>query len=329
MQFTRIPPHYAPLGGELIYTLEHSTPCNPDILIVSLDEGVAPFGAKRFTGITKATFDAAPCLRRAVHFTPTSGGTGFYAPTGRFVTAAMEVRNAPSSAPGNAPLIGAAPARTFLPTLKPYAIPALLTALPLVRLIGGQECDEITMLTPADCTVTVTAEGAGDGTAQSFRITSAGIHLLRLDMREFPGAERVTVDAGVCGKVQYTVIAPPRDAVRIAWRSEAGSIEQYTFPTELTAEIAASKQRAYGSEGTIVTAAQSEQRRLLRSAYETQEMLTTLSGILTSPQVWITEGDRYTPVDVLTEHAVVRRHGAMSSLEIEVRPIRKTRSAWN
>ena len=51
--------------------------------------------------------------------------------------------------------------------------------------------------------------------------------------------------------------------------------------------------------------------------------------VLSSPDVWLAEDDGYTAVDVVTEKSVLHRHGAVTCLEIEIRPKRKTGMPWN
>ena len=106
---------------------------------------------------------------------------------------------------------------------------ALLTSMPLVRLISHGESDELTLFSDEAVTVTVTAQSGTTTTAESYRTATGGLHVFRLDTRDFPEAETLTVDAGACGSVAYTVISAPTGARRLAWRSSAGGIEHYTL----------------------------------------------------------------------------------------------------
>ena len=215
MLFTRIPQQYAPLGGELRYAVSQETAGNIDIRIVDaaagsaagigaavspggadragtrgpVGDGSALLGAKRFAAVAEAAFDAAPYLRRRLHFTPATGRTGFYPAEGRTVTAVVEVAGTEGEAAA-----AIAPARTILPGDAP-GTPGLRTSMPLVRLIPEDACDELTLLTDGPCIVTVTAEAGDTATAESYRASEAGLHLFRLDLREFTGAERLPVDA--------------------------------------------------------------------------------------------------------------------------------------
>lgn len=123
----------------------------------------------------------------------------------------------------------AAPARTFLPGAEAAEAPALLTRMPLNRLIPEGTCDELTLLADSSVTVTVTAQAGDTTTAESYRTEEAGLHLFRLDTPDFPGAETVTVDAGACGTVTYTVIPALEGA--LTWRGGAARGRSSTTPS--------------------------------------------------------------------------------------------------
>lgn len=221
-----------------------------------------------------------------------------------------------------------APLRTFVPGQTVPTLPALLTTMPRTRLIAAGESDELTFVTEGPCTVTVTAEAAGAATSKSYRVRAGGFSVFRLDTRDFPGAETLTADAGACGKVVYSVIPATAGACRLAWRSSAGSIEHYTFPIEKSVRIEAAKTQAYGPEGYVTATVTAQRRRVFVSAYETREVMEALAETVSSPDVWLVEEGAYTPVDVTTDTVVVHRHGAVNCLEIEIRPKRKTGTAW-
>ena len=132
------------------------------------------------------------------------------------------------------------------------------------------------------------------------------------------------VDAGSAGAVAYTVVAPPAEGVRVAWRTRSGSIEHYTFPVVKSVVAEVEKTRAVGGEGYVARVVDTRQQTLLRSAYETRAVLEALAGVISSPQVWEVVQGQYVPVDVLTPKAEIYRHGEFGALEIEIRPIRKT-----
>ena len=320
--FTRTPEFYAPLGGKALYTFESDTPGTFDVRIADAASDKM-LGAMRFTEVAEATFDAAPVLRRALRYTPATGGTGISQATGRQVMADVKIYEGPEGTEA----VAEAGLCLLLGTDRAVQAPALLSSMPRQRLIAPGECDELTLFCSRSGAVIVTAQRGRDYTAESYRIPSPGLFLFRLDTRDFPGAETLTVDTGECGTVVYSLVAAPQGAVRLAWRSEAGSIEHYTFPIVATERMKSSKRRATDAEGqAVVLSGSAEVRRRLVSAYECEEVARALAGIVASPDVRIARGDEYIPVEVLTEELDVRDEGELRSLEIE---IRKNSTTWN
>lgn len=175
-----------------------------------------------------------------------------------------------------------------------------------------------------------TEKDAMPGGARVFRSEGEGLRVFRLDARDFPQAERLTVDAGACGKVVYTLLPAAEGARRLAWRTEAGSVEHYTFPVERTVTVAALRRQIRTAEGAeVAVAASAETTLLLESAYEGRAVLDALAGLLAAPQVWLAAGDDYTPVSVVSEQATVLRDGGTNRFEIAVRPARKASLPWS
>ncbi len=321
MQFIRIPNSYVPLGSPLIYAVQESSIADIDIRITDATR-THLYGAKRFYATRSAEFDIAPYLRRALRFTPSTGSTGVYGGESRTLTAIVEAWSSVI------PAVLPAPPRTFLPSADELPAPCLLTSMPLVRLIPDGAVDELTLMTQAPQQITLTIEYGPHTATENHVVPSGGLHLFRLDTADFPNADKITVDAGPCGKVVYAVVKPVQDAVRLAWRSRSGSIEHYSFPIETTETVEATKRSAYGSDGHV-SSATFECRRTLRSALETREMLEALAELLYTPEVWLVEGADYTPVDVISDHAAVHNYGTMSTLEITFRPKNRPRQSWN
>lgn len=366
MQFTTIPNQFAPLGGALRYAVGHDAQAAITLRIADAADGRL-LGAKRFNAVREAAFDAAPYVRSALRFIPSAGPTGVYPAAGRTVTVVVEAAAEEIAGPLSAavpetaaapettasaddgakplsaeplttlsdrraaplsPASAVAPARTFLPSAEAVAAPALLTAFPDVRILPDGASDELTLLTAAAQNVTVIARSGDTTAAASYSVPGPGLHLFRLDARDFPGAETLTVDAGACGTVTYTLVSPTDEGVRLAWRSSAGSVEHYTFPVEAAATVETEKNRAYGPDGHV-GAGTHERRRTLRSAFEVRGVLEALAELTSTPEVWLVTAEDYEPVDVVSERAVVHRHGTLNCLEIEIRPRRKTPLPWN
>lgn len=321
--FTQIPDNNTPLGGAVVYAFACDTPQTVDLRVTEAESGTL-LGVRRFVEASAAKCDIAPMLRRALRFTPATGSTGVRPATERQVTACVELR-----AEAAEEVLATAPDRTFPGCRTAPAGPTILTTMPENRLIAPDESDELLLFTDAAETVTVTAHSHAFLLVYRYSIPEAGLWLFHLAARNFPGAESLTVDAGACGTVRYTVAAVPDGAVRLAWRSGEGSVEQCTFPTVRSASVAAEKERVCGPDGLAGAAAELERRELLVSAFEPAEVLEALGEVLATPDVWRAADGEYEGVDVLTEEAVVWRYGTMSTLELEIRPKRKNRMPWN
>ncbi len=345
MQFTRIPDSYAPLGGPLTYAVEHGALSNLAVRILNGAQ-TELYGAKRFAEVTDAEFDIAPYLRRKLRFTPISGKTGVYAGAPRIVGTVVEAAATDAASVASAaaqPAVQSAAQsseqatsratatsayRVFLPATEPVSAPALLTSMPRVRLIPVGASDELSLLTEGPHRVTLIAEYGPDAIADTYDIPSGGLHLFLLNTSDYRRAGKITIDAGTCGKVVYSLVQPMRGSVRLAWRSRAGSLEQYTFPVEATAGVEAAKRHAYGPDG-YVGRATGEYRRKLRSALETREVLEALAELVDTPEVWMVEEGRYVPVEVVSERAIVHNHGTMSYLEVTIRAAKRREASWN
>lgn len=370
MTFTHIPPLYAPLGGALRYGVRTETPCTIDLRVIDARTRTL-LGAKRFAGAEAVAFDAAPALRRLVRFAPVAGGTGFYAAEARTVNVRVEAQAEaiPADVARNTPVIartaqssaveGDLPSavvvceeRLFLPCTSPLTGPTLLTTMPRVRLICTGEADELTLFSPEPCTVTVTARTAEATIAETYRAAAGGLQLFRVDTADFARATTLTVDAGACGVVTYTVIPAIAGARRLAWRSNAGSVEHYTFPIERAETIEAAKTRvgvaatAEGAAGVgdaggsaSIGVGDAVHRRVVRStmrrrtrlvsAYETRPVLTALAEVVASPEVWLLREGAYERVDIETDAATVHRHALVSCLEIDMVADTETLRPWS
>lgn len=220
--------------------------------------------------------------------------------------------------------------RRFLPCAAAVAAPALLTSMPRERLIAPGESDELTLLADEPLAVTVAATRAGGACeVRTYRSAAAGLQLFRFDTRDFPGAERATVDAGPCGTVAYSLLPAPEGARRLAWRTAEGSVEHYTFPIVRTRRVRVDRERVRGPEGIRSAAVRVERCTTVESAYESPAMLGALAGLLAAPQVWAAEPEGYRPVDIVTGEAVVHRHGTLSSFEATFRSTAETPQPWN
>lgn len=315
LTFISVPGPHAPADRRAEFRIVCDGPRTIDVRFSDAQSGEL-LAAKRFAGVSEAVFDAAPIARRHIEFAPQPGNASGFAAAGDRMLALTV-----AAATAEEPDTEIAAQCIFYAGDAP--IPSLVTRMPLRRLIGPGEWDELTVLSQGPLQATVTAKGPTGEQTRNYASGSTLVKLFRLRPADFPEAEQLTVDFGSLGSVVYSVSRFPHDARRLAWRSRTGSLEHYTFPTEVATEIGATKTRVLRPDGYATTTAEEERRIRLRSACETRAAVEALAEIVASPDVWLIVGDRYEPVDVATDTAAIQRQGMLTTLEIAIR-LRKT-----
>lgn len=319
MLFASLPEPFSPVGAPLPFTLADASPDGTELRILD-DEGRL-LGSKRIVGRTDITVDIAPYLRPLFRFDPSQGPTELLDAADRLLTVVVE-------------------ARTATATCRTHALPvvaadrcavrsALLTTLPPNRLIAPDGFDELTLRTVEPIEIVVTAERRGTRQSRTFALPAAGLHRFRLCAADFPEAERLTVDAGVCGRVLYTVLPPPDGARTVAWRSRVGSVERYVFPVVRRVTRQAVKCRGQGAAGIVVGTIACEERIELQAACETAAVVAALAELPAAREAWWIDGDRAIPIDVLTESCEVSRYGSMGAPVFLVRSTRPAETLWS
>lgn len=312
MQFTLIPPDYAPLGQPLLYAFSGGE--EPDTFDVHVyDYGVGEVvAARRLFDATGGKIDVAPLLRNRLRFQPAVSQTGFCDAADRCILADVRIGDVKS------------PVRTFLPTTQQLEVPALISDLPVKRCIVRGGCDEVTLVTAERCVASVTAYVGGEASVSSFVAERPGVVLFRLNPDDFPKAERVTVRFDQFAQVSWEILPERRAGCRVAWRSEAGAIEHYDFPVVVEERVEVVRDEVRLEAGEPRMDDEAERRITLGSAYETVGMLRGLAGIIHAPQVWIVDGGRYLPAEVRSDGVTLRRHGALCNLQVSLAtPIEK------
>lgn len=102
---------------------------------------------------------------------------------------------------------------------------------------------------------------------------------------------------------------PRRDPVRVGWVNQLGGADYYTFTGAKTAEVVTDKTQyqrdispiAAGSRSLSVGAVSAYDEYEIISDFEPGENLQWLSGLLTSPEVWVVESSVAVPVIITTK----------------------------
>lgn len=319
MHFTSLPEAYAPLGAALRYTLANPSGSNVH-LAIRRDDGTL-LGTKRFVSTTQCSFDIAPMLHDQIEMRPLALDSGFYSGAHRCLTIEVEASNDDE--------IILSERRTFLASSKAVEVPALLTTLPTKRVITPDGYDELTLVCEVPIEAVVTSTVGHHTAIESFVSSTHGVQLFCLRASDFPRAERIEVQIPSIGTIEYTVTPSIEGMQHLAWRSSAGSIEHYTFPTIETVNLEATKSYHCSSSGRKARCSAIEERMQLHSNFETPAMMRALAELLTSEQVWRLCDESYEAIDVVTLAAELHRHGSLRRLSIEIRSTLNNQSLWN
>lgn len=322
MEFISLPARYTTIDSDIAFTLQLDEPGDIDIRIRNLTTQQI-LGGKRFINVSKASFNSAPRLRSLLSFSPSTGSTGFKLPDDRTIMIQLEVLR-----PGSDTVELLSPTRYYIPGDPGRLMDQFMTTMPHERLIPAGTADELTLyINGKTASITVTATNRDTTITETYSSARRDFQIFRLDTRDFPGCDSITVNAGICGTIVYTVVPSLQETVRLAWRTHAGSIEHYSFPKILSTTLLADKRRSEGSDGHLVTAAETSRQTTLLSAFERPEVLEALAELISARAVWIADAESYTPVDILSDQVVVQRYGSLSALELTFRPQKPT--IWN
>lgn len=203
--------------------------------------------------------------------------------------------------------------RYFTYAKSELAGPALMTTMPQERILNVGERDAIYTIVPVGVKATYKVSAtAADGNQvdleQEVCSSSDLANIFYLCADQFSSDYNVLRVSFYSGtelqqEINYTLSREPSNGYRVAWISQSGSIEHYTFPTILD--------QTYLSSGATT--------KTLRSAYGTAAEIEALSQIISSPKVWRDDYTHYTQIEVVTTEHVVRENGALSVATIKIK----------
>ena len=310
--FTKIPTDFTPATDSLPFAIACDEPSDVELLVVDAALGEV-VGRKRLYGITEAQVDIAPYVAPFDDVVPLAqqGSTIIPAPVRQYYVQVGDLCSEPVSVSCN----------RVLPLAQ-----SVISTMGTERRIAHGECDELRIISrPA---VPVRAEVVTDeGYTLSIDYTSSpGYVTLLLSTADLPATTR-TADVSIfCDEMEvatlhYTFIRRFGEPCHVAWLSEVGSIERYTFPCigQISREATRTECRSATGESFGVRN-RTDVLMHLTSEIESRSTIASLSGIVSSPEVWMwhaTEG--WQRVEVLSNSSVVRSFGSPDRFEADIR----------
>lgn len=347
-------------------TSDATTEQSIDLTMYDADNGTLLAGRRLHMTGGEASFDAAPILRRMMKLQPSGGESGLFAADDaqfRIRLTAVESGAAPAAAVStdnnSAAVSGAATIAKVLPPDPPEepeiggeeplpevsaavaelttvcratadGATGMLTSMPARRTIRHGESDRLLIYAPEPFAAEVEAL-ADDGSVQTASYEwqgDAGMAVLRLRTSDFGlHTRRLTVRIGGQTAVQYDLEpAGGSRTVRLAWRTDEGSVEHYTFPVMASRTLTVGRNTALLGGAATVTSVSRGEELALRSQYEPQATARALARIAASAQVWLVDDERgiYEDAVAVESQMTTERFGEPVNVELTVRPSHKT-----
>lgn len=187
-------------------------------------------------------------------------------------------------------------------------VPAIISTMPNSRRISHGECDEVLII--SEVGRKIYAEITADTGEQLCieHLATSGANILAISTEDF-GADIHTLEVvlycedEVFGSLHYLVYPPIKTATRLAWLSDNGSIERYSFPVTHKVKSEIEKRTIITTEGVQATQCRTTQRLSLASRFEPSDTITAIAQIASSTRVWRERGSGLERVEVTT-HSV-------------------------
>ncbi len=285
MIISLLPPFYASMQGELPYRFTANSEPETVLSVLKDDTVIA---SKRYYDTYAAQIDVAPIIRKHLRFAPPQSTEMLYEQTDRRLAITVAVDGTTSET------------RCFISTSRPRNFTGFLTSMPWKRIIRRGDVDELTLLSIGTLQFSIHGSQLGNVLYSETRTETNKKQLhFRFNPEQFPDYTRFYVqlyeDEELIDQIEYVVAEPLPNGCRLAWRTDAGSVEHYTFPIS--------------------------RDNVLISAFEPKGMIEALRELTDAPQVWRTsDGVTYEEVEVVRDKSKVVRHGSLSCMEVAFRP---------
>lgn len=211
-------------------------------------------------------------------------------------------------------------------------LPTLLTSMPQTRRIAYGEWDELLVLTERGAIIEANID-ADTGESISVEYTSEnGAATLCILTKDFGKKVRtfdveIICDGALLTTLHYTVVPKRKGALRLAWLSDGGSIERYTFPISVKQQRTVERVCIETLEGSRVVSTVAVSTLSMKSHYEPRKVVEALAQITSSTRVWIESEESSSEVLPLTAVVDVNIFGEPESLSVGVQLWRREERA--
>ncbi len=302
--------NFTPLHQGLFFGIETENEAPSDLMVEVVDATTNEvIATQQLRGVVSAEVNVAPYIERFAEYHPSHSSTGF----GEAPTRACAIR-----------VDGEMSDRVVVSTNKTLqTLPTVVTAMPSSRHISEGEVDELLLLVEEGDNIVANIETDRGGNLTIDYTTITGAVIMTMAAKDFD-ADTTAIDVEILRNgehfitLHYTMKAKYKGGCRLAWISESGSIERYTFPIVVKRECKSKKCFVGTGEDRRMVRATSESELSLVSRYEPSAMVEALSHIISSERVWIEEKEECREVAVITSAVDYSLFGEPDCVEIVV-----------
>lgn len=211
--------------------------------------------------------------------------------------------------------------------------PTIISTMPNSRRISHGECDEVLIITGEgrDITAEITADTGEQITLEHHATT--GTNILTISTEDF-GTNIHTLeivlrcDGEAFGSLRYHVTPPLKTATRLAWLSDKGTIERYSFPVSHKAKRSVERSAIHTIDGVQTTQCRTKQTLSLISRFESSATIEALAQIISSTKVWRVCGDKLERVEVVTSASEQNLFGEPDCICIDISTLNEEERIW-
>ena len=310
IQITKIPADFTPIPDGLCFGIECSEPSDVEVLVIDAqsDEVV---GRKLLYGVNEAQFDIAPYVARFEPIAPVVSGSSIITPA--------PIAEYRIEANGRASETIRVSNNLSLPLSQ-----GVITTAADVRHIAHGEHDELRIISRPGAPIRADLT-TDEGYTLSLDYTSSpGYATLHLATADLPVTTRraelcILSDDMTVREITYHFVPRYGESCRLAWLSEVGSVERYTFPTVSRLTRRAERTECRSADGgAFGVRSRTESVMRLTSGVECRATIASIAGIVSAPMVWVEDGGRVERVDLLTTEVRTHAFGKPDTVTAEI-----------
>ena len=293
MNIQKLSNDFTPSHEELLFAVDTETDSPQDVEIEVVDAATDEvIATQRLRQIRYAEVNVAPYIKTFVEHLPARFAHTMFAeaPTMQCTIRSEETESEPLTVSVNRVSV---------------AKPSVVTAMPLGRTIAYGETDELLIVAEAGSRLEANIVADTGETFAMEYLSEPGAAKLYISTKDFGKKVRAIKVELSCNEVEfatldYRVVPLRKGALRLAWISDCGSIERYSFPVVVKSQRKAERETIETIEGYRVVRTKAESIISVRSHYEPRATIEAVAQALSAPRVWVEYPTHYQEVVVLS-----------------------------